>query len=1310
MRRLKVTETVGIGVLALAVVAAPVAGPDPAGTAEAADVTVLASDFEDGTAGPWVGRGAAGVEVVDTDAHGGSYSLAVTGRTANWHGTEATILDLVEPGGTYTVSGWVKLSEPGETTLKFSVAETPEAYTQVTDPATVSDTEWVELTGTYTVPSGLTGAALYVEAADETASFLLDDVTVVGPAPGDGDGGGDGDGDGGPGGTTIASLDFDDETIDPWTASGAPTLVYVDADGGKALSITRAADYEGIQSPVGLLEAGTVYTFSMRARLPEGATGSADVRFVVKPAYNWVANTTITADGWTEISGEFTLPGDVEPAETQVYLGSTDLDGPYTFLVDDLLITAAGGGGGDVVDLTFDFEDGLQGWVPRGDEEGDPTVAVTTTEAHGGAQAALVSDRTSQGDGIAYDVTGVFETGVTYDISAWVKMATGEDADDIWLSMQRVNDGANSFDTVGQFSGITSGQWHEVTASYTMASADTALLYFETSYNTGGPGSFLVDDVTIRSQDPREIEDLTPLKDTVDFPLGVAIDSRETIGAPAELTLRHFDQITAENHMKVEAWYDDEQNFGIHPEAVELMNFAQANDLRVYGHVLVWHSQTPAWFFTDDAGEPLTTSEADQQIMRDRLRTHIFAVAEVLADGWGEFGSDTNPLVAWDVVNEVVSDSGEFADGLRRSEWYRILGEEYIDLAFQYADEAFNDVYAAPGSDRPVDLFINDYNTEQSGKQARYHDLVERLIDRGVPVDGVGHQFHTSLSTPVAALDAAIVAFQDLGLPQAVTELDVTVGTPVTEANLIEQGYYYRDAFRVFREHAADIYSVTVWGLTDNRSWRSEQAPLLFDGRLQAKPAYYGAADAELDPRLLAELTFAGSVPLDGEATSSPVWQRLPLHTVGEVAAFQTRWAADHLTVYVTVTDPSDEATDGIELVLGDQTCTFGRDGTGDVDGVVTETSDGWDAVVHLPLTDAAQGQTLSFDLRVTDGGTTTGWNDPGAMGTLALVEALSFLEVAEAPEAPTIDGVVDEAWSLSEPVRTEKRVEGDDTAATAEVRTLWSDDGSVLYVLAEVTDPQLDASASDPWVQDSVEIFVDAGNYRNGPYRYDDTQIRISFENVTSFGTGDEAYQANRLTSATAVTDTGYVVEAAISLLEYGGPGTFHGLDFQVNDATDGVRTGVSMWADPTGLSYQSTARWGVGQLVEADEPEPPVIDPRVELGSHVVEAGKSVRVTLSGYAPGSDVQLRLEDPLWRLLRSIFPWLGHGHDRSVLLTTVAVDDQGAADLSVTVPRRTSLGVYELVATSGEVSAAQTLLVTPPRPPRPPWWPFGWLW
>ena len=133
-----------------------------------------------------------------------------------------------------------------------------------------------------------------------------------------------------------------------------------------------------------------------------------------------------------------------------------------------------------------------------------------------------------------------------------------------------------------------------------------------------------------------------------------------------------------------------------------------------------------------------------------------------------------------------------------------------------------------------------------------------------MPVDGVGHQFHVSLAMPVSALEAAITAFEDLPVVQAVTELDVTTGTPVTDGKLIEQGYYYRDAFRIFREHAEDLFSVTVWGLTDGRSWRSDSgAPLVFDDLLQAKPAYFGIVDDELPARLRTANVFAEDVPLD---------------------------------------------------------------------------------------------------------------------------------------------------------------------------------------------------------------------------------------------------------------------------------------------------------------------------------------------------------------------------------------------------------------------------------------------------------------
>ena len=329
---------------------------------------------------------------------------------------------------------------------------------------------------------------------------------------------------------------------------------------------------------------------------------------------------------------------------------------------------------------------------------------------------------------------------------------------------------------------------------------------------------------------------------------------------------------------------------------------------------------------------------------------------------------------------------------------------------------------------------------------------------------------------------------------------------------------------------------MTLWGLHDGRSWRSAGAPLLFDANLKAKPAYFGAVDGELDAAAADRVRLPGQRPARRGATGALAWQQLPLHRFGDdTVGFQLRWEADHLTAYVEVTDATPEPADAATFVVDDTTFVFRRDGTGDVPGVVDDEAGGWKAVVHLPLSGAAIGDQLSFDVSVTDGADTVGWNDAGATGTLTLVEPVSFTDVAEAATAPVIDGETDAVWATANTVSTDKQIEGSG-GASAVVRTLWQD--NTLYVLAHVTDPILDDTGSDPWIEDSVEIYVDAGNVKNGSYRFDDTQIRINYNNVTSFGTGDEAFQANRLTSATKIVADGYVVEASISLLEAGGVG----------------------------------------------------------------------------------------------------------------------------------------------------------------------------
>ena len=907
--------------------------------------------------------------------------------------------------------------------------------------------------------------------------------------------------------------------------------------------------------------------------------------------------------------------------------------------------------------------------------------------------ALVVNDRNADYVGIQ-TAPGVLQPDTEYTVTASVRLAAGTpDSRARWV-------GVPGYTWIGDTT-VTADAWTTVTGTWTSPATDEEVrLYLGTADLPGSAAyTYLVDDVVVTGPatdpgtgpgDGEADLALTPLKDTVDFPLGVAIDERETVGAASDLLRHHFDQITAENHMKVEAWYDDQGRFQRHPQATALLDYAAAEGLRLYGHVLLWHAQTPDWFFQDDAGRDLTDSEADKQLLRARLATHIDDVARSIAEDYGPFGSETNPLVAWDVVNEVVSDQPT-SDGLRTSRWHDILGEEFIHLAFRLADEAFNRDYAAAGSDRPVKLFINDYNTEQDGKGAQYEALVDRMLAAGTPIDGVGHQFHVSVNTPVSALAGALDRFAGRGLLQEVTELDVTVN-PATTANLARQGFFYRDAFALFRGyHAAapaseKLFAVTVWGLTDARSWRAEQAPLLFAGDYAAKPAYFGAVgdDDGLPPLVTTADVFRGDVALDDAIAESPAWRNLPEKPLtGDAGGFQTRWADDHLTVLVR----SAARPERIEFTYRGEQVAFGAGGG--LAGRTVEADGRFLTAVHLPHATPAVGDTADFDVRVFgEGGLAGSWNPAGATGQLTFVEELSYLEIPRGDEI-VVDAVVDAGWADAPRIETATRVEGDAAGATGSVRTLWRD--NVLYALFEVVDPEIDTTNSDPWNRDGIELFLDLGNSKSGPYGPNDTQIRITVDGDVTFGSGDLALQQSRLLeSATARTSDGYIVEVAIDLVgqsggqsdvPLGGEGTFHGFDAQVNDARGGSRFAVHTWAEPTGTGYQNTARWGVARLVpaagepgqpgepgEPGEPEPPVDAgawATVDIGDGRVAQGGSLPVRVSGLEPQQQIGAALySDPI------------------VVGGIPAADASGQVRFSVDIPRDLAIGEHALVITS----------------------------
>lgn len=691
-----------------------------------------------------------------------------------------------------------------------------------------------------------------------------------------------------------------------------------------------------------------------------------------------------------------------------------------------------------------DFEDGTVGdWSPRG--------PVTLAVEDG---SLLTTGRESDWNGPALDITDYIAPGGLYEISVSVRFADGSDGEQLTTTVQRTDAGGDSYDSV-VYQAAVGTDWTVLSGEYSITSAADALTFYVESPTVDA--SYLIDDFTITELEPPGIEpDIPSLHEFLadDFLIGAAIDSRELVEPYSELLNKHFNSISAENHMKPDAIQPTEGTFTF-AAADELVEYAEANGQQVWGHTFLWHTgQTPEWWFLypeghPNAGEPIGDSEADRQIMRDRLAAHIGAIADRYGDR----------IWAWDVVNEVISDNN--AEVYRNTRWSQIFdGPSYIAEAFEIAREQFDEA-GAPD----VKLFINDYGTENPGKRDNLYNLVEQLLADGVPVDGVGHQTHINLNTSLQQVEDSIVKFGQLDVLQAMTEVDVVIGAPGEgvefpeyEARLIEQGHYYRDLFAIFREHSDKIELVTLWGLHDGRTWqrtreqpRPLESPLLFGDDLQSKWAYWGIVDPS----------------------------RLPDIPDGETPEF---------------------------------------------------------ARVQIPLADAA----------------------------------------------PVIDGEKDAVWDSAATVPTEVTVEGSGDGAKADVSLLWDANG--FYALFEVTDPSLDEGSANPWEQDSVEVFFNPGHTRSGGYDEADGQYRVSFTNVVSVGGNGPL--AGDITSATAVTDTGYRVEIALELAEeYAQVGTEHGLDLQVNDGTDGSRTAVHTWYDPTGLSFNTNANWGIGEFVEEIE-----------------------------------------------------------------------------------------------------------------------------
>jgi endo-1,4-beta-xylanase len=247
-----------------------------------------------------------------------------------------------------------------------------------------------------------------------------------------------------------------------------------------------------------------------------------------------------------------------------------------------------------------------------------------------------------------------------------------------------------------------------------------------------------------------------------------------------------------------------------------LMEFAKANNMKVRGHPLVWHSSLPRWLWLNE--EKFTRDELIA-ILKDHVQTLVSRYR--------------GQVFAWDVLNEAINRDGSLRDTI----WLRNIGPEYIDLAFQWAHEADPDAL----------LFYSDYgNDEQGRKPDAMYNMVRGMLQRGVPIHGVGLQAHRLVQEPpdAKALAGNMKRHADLGLQVQFTELDIAIsqGVGSKEERLEEQGRGYGDIFKTCLS-IPKCTGIITWGFTDRHTWLGSltgqiEAPLLFDEEYRPKPAY----------------------------------------------------------------------------------------------------------------------------------------------------------------------------------------------------------------------------------------------------------------------------------------------------------------------------------------------------------------------------------------------------------------------------------------------------------------------------------------
>ncbi len=1129
-------------------------------------------------------RGDSHTQITVVEQSAENHELNISGRSLDWHGIQIPLAANSVTGATITASMKVRSADTKCILgVQYDHGDKTE-YIWLKDLAT-TESSYVDFSGTYSVPSDAQNVRIYLQGTD-TADFkniMVDDIKITAQSTNSGND---------PEPITIIE-NFERATNIAIARSS--TLAVVDGagtDGSRALFVSgRTNNWNGVNFDANAYVGQTLQISAKVKSASPSMKISIQYDEEATTQYREIAIGATGGSEYVDLSGSFAIPAEV--TNVFIYIETGDAGDLSDFYLDDFTLVAPNNGdtgSGDTI--VEDFEGETHIGIARA-----ATLTVVDNAGIDGSKALMVSGRTQDWNGVNFDANAYVRK--TVRVSAQVKSTSPS----MKLSLQYDDaSGETQYKTVAQAT-TGSDSYVPISGTYNIpANATNVFLYLEASNLivdeiTTCP-DFYVDHFTITqiSQPSKSIqEDLMPIKEYLAKDTAIAGKAGVAIPVSAlddevrmKLVTKHFSSITLENEMKPEGFLGRTPTLDTNGNPI--LNFSNADKvldfvlqyneehpddmIRLRGHVLLWHSQTPGWFFRTDYSE--TGEFVSKEEMISRLDYYIKTVMEHYDGADSKYAG---LIYAWDVVNEQIDNGtirvGDGSGGT--SNWYQIFkgDDTYIKEAFAIANKY------APSH---MKLFYNDYGETDSVKAAAIHDLIVRIKDYpGTRIDGMGMQGHYNMLNPsIDSFEAAIRLYASVVDEIQITELDIAS----SQGELTKQGYRYKalfDKMYELRQEGINITAVTVWGSHDGASWLNgsrPQYPLLFDDDYQAKPAYYGIVDpSQLEPN---------TNSLTALYSAKENWSVMPetiFANSDTEAVFKVLWTNDHLKVQVKVKDNTAAADDKIAVYVDSENSKSEKAFTPYIlDRNNAEvTADGYTGTISIPISEMKIGKIIGLDVVVINNGQILSWND---LKNTQDTTSKYYGEITLKPYAEfdygkaTIDGELDSVWTKQSSLPL--TVKTGNIVATANVRAMW--DEEYLYVYAEVTDPHISKSNANAWEQDSLEVFIDQNNAKASSYEPDDSQYRINFDNEASFN--GAKCNADNLKSFTKLTANGYIVEAAFRWTDVTpAAGTILGVDFQINDdAGSGSRAGTYNWFDATGSGYANPSVFGTVTFIKSD------------------------------------------------------------------------------------------------------------------------------